>query len=340
MSRRWLAAQAIAVGVALAVCLSYLRSRGIFNLDSVGADMNAYWEAALRVRAHEPLYPPLSDINASDVFRYPAWFAYAWVPLTFAPKAVITTVWIGSLLAASAFALVPIVRSGSVAGLVLGLLMAPILVEAAWLGNVEPLLVAGLVWGIGTRAEPAAIAFAAATKLTPIAFLAIPLARRDLFGAAMAAGFTGALLLPSLITGNLASYPVEVGGTLSLWSVSPAAWAVAAAGSLVLVVWSARTNRRFVALAASVASLAISPRINLFHAARVVTAYPAHAGRERQPLLKPPLLRLRQVQLAAIDFQLKRRHGVVVPDVVGLAHGSLEAQAHDHDPGKAGLPGL
>ena len=272
MSRRWLAAQAIAVGVALAVCVTYLRSRGGFSLATAGADMNAYWEAAIRIRTHEPIYPPLTDINASDVFRYPAWFAYAWVPLTLLPKLAVTTVWIGSMLAVSGMALLPSLRSRSVAGLILALLMAPILVEAAWLGNLEPLLVAALVWGIGSRWEPLAIAF-----------IAIPLARRDLVGAATAAGLAGALLLPSLITGNLASYPVEVGGTLSLWVLSPAVWALGAVAALGVLVWAVRSDQRFLPLAAAVASLAISPRLNLSHLARILAGLDRRASHAEQP---------------------------------------------------------
>ena len=264
MSRRWLAAQAIAVGVALAVCLAYLRSRGIFNLDNAGADMNAYWQAALRVRAHEPMYPPLADINASDVFRYPAWFAYPWVPLTLAPKVVVTTVWIGSLLAASVLALLPSLRSRSVAGLVLALLMAPILAEAAWLGNVEPLLVAGLVWGIGTRAEPVAIALAAATKLTPIAFISVPLARRDWVGAATTAAIVGALMIPSFLF-DISNYPAAIGGTMSLWTLEPIWWALSAAASFVCLGFAVWRRSRFVVLVAALVTLTAPPRMNLLN---------------------------------------------------------------------------
>jgi hypothetical protein len=168
------------------------------------------------------------------------------------------------------------------AGLVLSVLMAPILLESAWLGNVEPLLVAVLIWGIGTRLEPPAIALAAATKLTPIAFIAIPLARRDLFGAGMAAGLTGALTIPTLLTRGAAGYPIEIGGTLSLWSLSPLAWAIGAMGSAALLIQLAHRRSPYLRLAAAVASLAINPRLNLLHVAQSLVGVPAHEPRERR----------------------------------------------------------
>jgi hypothetical protein len=275
MSRRLLAAQATSLGIAVAIAIAYLLYRDIFNVERAGADMDAYWNAALRLREGLPLYPPLDDVDASSVFRYPAWFAFAWIPLTLLPKVVASVAWIAAMLVASAAALVPAMRSGSTAGLVLSVLMAPILLEGAWLGNVEPLLVAALIWGMGTRLEPAAIALAAATKLTPIAFIAIPLARRDLFRAGMATGLTGALTIPTLLAGGAAGYPVDVGGTLSLWSLSPLAWVLGAIASAAVLVQLTRRRSPYLTLGAAVASLAIVPRLNVLHVAQCLVGLPA-----------------------------------------------------------------
>lgn len=34
------------------------------------ADAGAYWQAALRLRDGEPLYPLLTNVDASEVYRY------------------------------------------------------------------------------------------------------------------------------------------------------------------------------------------------------------------------------------------------------------------------------
>src|SRR3972149_6330968 len=52
----------------------------------VGADVAAYWEAAERIRAGEPLYVA-GAANASDLYRYAPRVAYVWGPLTFLPRA-------------------------------------------------------------------------------------------------------------------------------------------------------------------------------------------------------------------------------------------------------------
>ena len=76
----WLAFGALALLLALMAyaLLSYALSR------EVGADVAAYWGAAEHIRAGEPLYLA-GAANASDLYRYAPWFAYAWVPLTLLP---------------------------------------------------------------------------------------------------------------------------------------------------------------------------------------------------------------------------------------------------------------
>lgn len=57
-----------------------------------GSDVAAYWGAAERIRAGEPLYVA-GVANASDLYRYAPWFAYAWVPLTYLPSDIVTSAW-------------------------------------------------------------------------------------------------------------------------------------------------------------------------------------------------------------------------------------------------------
>src|SRR5919106_4316637 len=70
-------------------------------------DMNAYWDAGLRLRAGEPLFPPVSDVLASEVYRYSPWFAWLWAPLTLLPREIVNVLWSAVLLAASAAAAWP-----------------------------------------------------------------------------------------------------------------------------------------------------------------------------------------------------------------------------------------
>lgn len=257
-------AEAAALAVALAIALTYLTQGGVFGPDRFAADMDAYWNAAVRLREGLPLYPPLADVDASGVYRYPAWFAFVWVPLTLAPKEPVAAAWVAGMLVASGAALAPAVRARSLAALVLALLMAPLLLETAWRGNVEPLLVAGLAWGIGGRWEAPAIALAAATKLTPIAFLAIPLARRDVVGVSFAVAMIGVMIAPTFIF-DVSEYPVAIEGTMSLWILGPTWWGL---GAVLTIAWlgiAVWRQSRYVALVASVVSLAASPRLNLIH---------------------------------------------------------------------------
>lgn len=280
MQRRVLAVQAVAIGVALGVALTYLLARAPFDTTRLGVDMDAYWGAAVRIREGLPLYPPLADVDASGVFRYPAWFALAWVPLTLLPHQITTAAWVAAMFVGTAFALTPALRSRSVAGLVLALLMAPLLLEAAWLGNIEPLMVAGLVWGLGTRGEVPAIALAAATKLTPIAFIAIPLARRDMVGAAATAALVGVLLIPN-VWFDASMYPADVGGTLSLWLLGPPWWAAGALVSVAWLAWAVRRRSRFVALIAAISSLSLPPRLNFINLPQLLAGNPARDPPDR-----------------------------------------------------------
>ena len=58
-------------------------------------------------------------------------------------------------------------------------LFAPILVGISAVGNVQPLLIAALVWSVERRSGPAWIGVAASLKIFPILFAAVYLGRRE-----------------------------------------------------------------------------------------------------------------------------------------------------------------
>jgi len=171
-------------------------------------DMSAYWEAAQRIRAGEPLYPPLPDSEASEVYRYAPWFAWAWVPLTFLPREVVNVLWSSILLGASAGALIPVVRLR--AWLTVAFFL-PILVGISAIGNVQPLIVAALVMGVERRSGPMWIAAAASLKAIPILLAVTYLGRGEWLRAGVTLLLTALLVAPMLLY-DLGHYPTSAGG--------------------------------------------------------------------------------------------------------------------------------
>jgi hypothetical protein len=133
--------------------LSYALSR------EFGSDVAAYWGAAVRIRAGEPLYAA-GAANASDLYRYAPWFAYAWVPLTFLPRDLVTVAWVGLMGLAAIASTLPLIRHG-LAGTAAFALFAPLQIQGAIFGNVQPLLVLMLLWGVERRSGPLWIAVGA-----------------------------------------------------------------------------------------------------------------------------------------------------------------------------------
>ena len=100
------------------------------------SDMNAYWEAGLRLRLGGALYPPVNDVIASEVYRYSPWFAWLWAPLTLLPRTIVEVAWSVILLASSFVAVWPMVRRGAWIGVAFFL---PILIGISAIGNVHAL---------------------------------------------------------------------------------------------------------------------------------------------------------------------------------------------------------
>jgi hypothetical protein len=73
-------------------------------------DSAAYWNAGMRLREGAPLYPVVSNVEASDVYRYAPWFAWLTVPFTYLPVWLAGAVWSLILVAASVAAVVPLAR--------------------------------------------------------------------------------------------------------------------------------------------------------------------------------------------------------------------------------------
>ena len=223
-------------------------------------DVRAYWEAALRVRQGLPLYGGTDDPNSYAVFRYAPWFAWMWVPLTYLPRQAAELIW-GALLGASSLAvLAALVRLRTAAAIALALLLLPMFFSLVQVGNVQPLLVAVLAFGISRWSGPLWIALAASIKATPILYVLVYAARREWTRVAVAVVIT-ALLLAPLLLADLSSYQTDPGASFSLYYyVSPIAWAIAAVASVLLAAWLAWRRSDWVWVAASVAVALCAPR--------------------------------------------------------------------------------
>lgn len=263
----------------LAVVIGVSASQIIFSvliIPSLPADTEAYWQAALRLRAGDPLYVPSSDVLATDVYRYAPWFAYLWVPLTHLPKGLVETGWVLLLVMCTVVALIPLLARRTLTALAMAMLIGWLTLQTALYGNVHPLLIAGLVWNVDRRAGPIWIAVAASLKFVPILLVVVYLARRQWREASLTLGLTAALLAPMLAF-DLSDYTTTPGQSASLYSVNPLAWAVVAGVALVTAAALAARRSRHAWLAASVAVLLAYPQTHLSYASHLLV------GTRRQP---------------------------------------------------------
>ena len=262
---RW--AERLAIGLLFAFALaSVWLQTGDWRFEDVGA----YWEAAFRLREGLPLYGGPADPDSYRVFRYAPWFAYLWVPLTYLPRQAAELIWAAGLGAASLAVLWALLRLRTAATVALALALAPMFLSLVQVGNVQPLVVAMLAFGISRRSGPLWIALAASIKAVPILYLLIYAARRQWARMAVALAATALLVLPILLTGA-AGYTTDPGRSFSLYYyVSPVAWAVAGAAATAAAAWLAWRRSPFVWVATSVAVMLVAPRAHPTYATFLV----------------------------------------------------------------------
>ena len=244
---------------------------------STGSDMDAYWNAAMRLRSGQALYAPGLPTD-SDLYRYAPWFAYAWVPVTHLPKAAVLVGWMTFCLAAAVASVAPLLWRGPAGWATIALLL-PFQLEGAAFGNVQPLLVLLLLWGVERRSGPLWIAVAASLKATPFLLTAVYAGRGEWKRAGSTVLITALLVLPMLLF-DLRGYSTRIGGgQMSLLTVSPFLW-VPVSGAAIAVMWIlART--RYAWLAGSVAVILALPRFIIYEIGLVLIGLaPVRQGRE------------------------------------------------------------
>jgi hypothetical protein len=221
------------------------------------SDAEAYWNAAERIRNGEPLYPSIADPEASDVYRYAPWFAFAAVPFTFLPQWIAGVIWSAALIAASAISVAPLARERHV---VAAAFFGSVLLGISAIGNVQPLVVAALMLGLERRSGPLWIAAAASLKAVPIVFALVYLGRRQWWRFGLSLVLTVLLVAPVLLF-DLRNYVTSPGaaGILITW---PPIYVAVGLGGAVAAIRLARG--RFGWLAAAVTTVLAVPRFFVY----------------------------------------------------------------------------
>jgi hypothetical protein len=230
-------------------------------------DVDAYWDAATRLKTGQPLYPLGVDPDNYRVFRYAPWFAWLWVPITSLPQPLVEWVWGGILAAATIAILVALVRLRSGASLALAMLLSPWLLSLVQVGNIQPLVVAALGFGMSRRTAPLWIGITASLKAVPILWVIVLLARRQWLAMAASAA-VAAVLAASFLPYDLRGYVTDPGrSAFSLYYyISPQAWAIGAVLSVAVAVYLAWIRSDWVWPAVAVAVMLVAPRSHVTYA--------------------------------------------------------------------------
>ena len=260
MVKRWeTIPKAIATAVIVAVFLAYVVFSAPFDSDLRAQDVEAYWIAAEHLRNGGDLY------GARVLpYTYSPWFAYLWVPLTYLPRGLVEAAWLVVLLGCVAWLTYPLLSSFT--GLLTALLIGPQVMEYAWIGNVDALMLAGLAL-LHTRAGPILVGLAASLKITPIAFVAYYVLRREWGKAGLALGTAGALWVP-VFTFDLSAFGeagYDATTPYSLMNFGLVPWLIGTALVVGAVGVVALRDRRYGLLACAVAAMLGNPRLNLYN---------------------------------------------------------------------------
>jgi len=192
------------------------------------------------------------------------------VPLTYLPRTLVDWGWAAILAVASGAILVGLARLRTAAAWCLALLIAPWLLSLVQVGNVQPLIVAALAFGISRRSGPIWIAVAASMKGVPALFGLVYLARREWVRIALS-GLATLVLLAPLLLYDLSGYQTDPGRSFSLYYyVSPLAWAVAAIAAALVAFLAAVRGSRYVWVASAVAVMLLAPRSHVTYATYLV----------------------------------------------------------------------
>lgn len=279
---------ALAIAGLIAGCLALVRHASSDPL----VDATAYYDAAGRLNAGEPLYIQSADTDEASFYRYPPLLAIAFRPLATLPYAQAAVVWEAILVAAFAFTLLRIGVRPSTA-FAIAVLALPI----AWalsIGQAQVLVT--LLLAIGS---PSSVALAANLKIVPAIAAIYWVGRRDWKALRRFVGWMAVLAVVQVIlepAGSLAflgfSSLAQVGAVINLspYAVSPVLWAALLVAGAVVAFALAPT--RYGWAAAVTLSVLSPPRLLSYMLSSLLAAF----GGPRHEVSAPeaPLLESRQ----------------------------------------------
>jgi hypothetical protein len=249
-----LIAVAIVIGWSLANIIQHLTAWSL-------SDMDAYWNAAMRIRHAQDLYPAVLDPAAVDIYKYAPWFAWLWIPVTYLPKGFAGAAWSTVLVLSSVAAIAPLTLHPTLTRLAAATLLGSLLIWSAASGNVQPLLVAILVHTVARRSGPVWVGVAASLKIFPVFYALVYLGRREWLRCILAL-LVAALLWAPAFAYDLKHFPGGYADSPSPFlAISPVLFGFLALLAVTATIAGART--RYAWLAASASLFASLPRVSL-----------------------------------------------------------------------------
>lgn len=238
------------------------------------ADMDAYWNAAMRLRGGEALFPAGVSNWAPTVYHYAPWFAWLWVPISHLPYEAVRVGWSLALVVASGYVIFRNLALRSMATVGLILIAGANLLAIASGGNVQPLMVLLLLATLERRwLGPASIAICASLKLAPAMLVAVYVGRRQ-WDRVLLSTLLTALLMATYLTVDLTHYPRSLPGSLSLAELHTGVWILVSIVVFVAAFAAANKRSPFTWLVAAVGVLVASPRLGYIESTYLLAVAP------------------------------------------------------------------
>ncbi len=247
------------------------------------ADVRAYYDAAVRLNAGQPLYAQVADTNEPGFYRYPPLLAIAFRPLALLPFEAAAITWVAVLVGVT---ILTFRRLG---------LREPVVLVAGWLalplmwtltiGQAQAVVTFLLAVG-----APWAVAFAANLKLLPALVAVYWIGRREWRQLATFVAWMIALAAVQLVLepagtmaylGFLSLDQVGRVQNLSLYAISPALWVVSILILIIVALKLAPT--RYGWAAAVVLTVFATPRLLNYQVSTLLAGLggPRAVGTER-----------------------------------------------------------
>jgi hypothetical protein len=233
------------------------------------ADVHAYYDAAARLNAGQPLYPPDQDVNGPTAYFYPPLFAILFRPLALLPYSAAAAIWEAVVIASFAMTIWWIGPRRRETWLAIGILGIPIGWSVA-IGQAQVPLT--LLTAIGA---PWSIALAAHLKLFPVLIALWWIGRSEWRRLGVFAAWAAGLALLQLILAPQATFDF-----LAALTLAPLLWAALVVVGVGVVLRLAPTRRGWAA--AVILSVVATPRLLTYMFMTFVAVITAPDGRRRR----------------------------------------------------------